>query len=91
MSDSVAKFYQSLDGFNFRALVDDWCSVGATLENPATYRVTSISEEGDQVETSLELLEAALSDRLPAIFQLWLNDSTDHRLWHSVPKRSARG
>lgn len=29
------------------------------------------------METSLELLEAAVSDRLPAIFQLWLNDSTD--------------
>ena len=77
MSDRFAKFYQSLDGFNLRALVHDWCSEGATLENPATHRVTSISEEGDQVVTSLELLEAAVSDRLPAIFQLWLNDSTD--------------
>lgn len=77
MSDRFAKFYQSEDGFKFRALVHDWCSEGATLENPATYRVTSISEEGDQVETSLELLEAAVSDRLPTIFQLWLNDSID--------------
>lgn len=77
MSDRFAKFYQPVDGFNFRALVNDWCSEGATLENPATYRVTSISEEGDQVETSLELLEAAVSARLPIIFQLWLSDDTD--------------
>lgn len=77
MSDRFAKFYQPLEGFNFRAIVHDWCSEGATLENPATHRVTSISEEGDQIDTSLELLEAAVSDRLPVIFQLWLSDDTD--------------
>jgi hypothetical protein len=77
MSDRFAKFYQPLDGFNFRAIVQDWCSEGATLENPTTYRVTSISEEGDQVDTSLELLDAAVSDRLPVTFQLWLSDDTD--------------
>lgn len=77
MSDRFAKFYQPVDGFDFRAVVQDWCSQGATLENPATHRFTSISEEGDQVDTSLELLEAAVSDRLPVIFQLWLSDGID--------------
>lgn len=77
MSDRFAKLYQPLDGFNFCAIVQDWRAKGATLEDPATYRITSISEEGDQVETSLELLEAAVSDRLPVMFQLWLSDDID--------------
>jgi hypothetical protein len=56
----IRKVLSTVDGFDVRAIVQDWCSQGATLENPATQRFTSLSEEGDQVETSLELLEAAV-------------------------------
>jgi hypothetical protein len=78
MSDRFAKVYQPLDKFDFRTLVHDWSSSECIrLRNSATHRVTSISEVGDQVDTSLELLEAAVLDRLPVTFQLWLKDDTD--------------
>ncbi len=77
MSDRFAKFYQPLDEFDFRALVNYWSSEGINLRNPLTHRVSSISVDGDQVETSSELLEATVSDRLPVTFQLWLSDDTD--------------
>lgn len=77
MSDRFAKFYQRLDSFDFRALVHDWSFEDITLVNPLTHRVTSLSEDGDQVETSPELLEVTLSDHLQVTFQLWLSEDTD--------------
>src|SRR5688572_9733083 len=77
MSDRFAKFYQPLVKLDLRALVNDWFSECITLQSPATNRITSISENGDQVETSPELLEVTVANRLPVIFQLWLSDDTD--------------
>jgi hypothetical protein len=77
MSDRFANLYQPLDKFDFRALVDDWSSHGITLENPATRRVSSLSPDGDQVDTSLEMLEATVLQHFPVTFQLWLTDDTD--------------
>ena len=77
MSYRFAKFYQRVDKFNFRALVQEWSPEGVTLANPITHRITSLSDEGDQVETSPELLETALANGLPVTFQLWLAGDTD--------------
>ena len=77
MSDRFLKFYQRLDKFDFRALVHDWSSYGLKLANPANRRVTLLSHDGDQVETSLEFLEVTLADGYPVTFQLWLSEDTD--------------
>ena len=77
MSDRFAKFYQPEDKLDFRALMNDWSAECITLQNPATRRITTISGDGDQVETSPESLEVTVSSRLPVIVQLWLSDDTD--------------
>ncbi|HEU4769069.1 MAG TPA: hypothetical protein VFS77_16915 [Pyrinomonadaceae bacterium] len=77
MSDRFARFYQPMDRFDFLTLVDHWSTYGITLQNPHTHRVTAISVEGDQVETSPDLLKVTFSNSSPITFQLWLNEDTD--------------
>ncbi len=77
MSDRFSYLYGPAIKFNLRALVDYFSSRGITLENPSDGRVTSLSEYGDQLETSLEILETAVANHNPVTFQFWLAGDAD--------------
>jgi len=77
MSDRFAYFYQPLKEFNFRRCVSEWAADGVMLFNPSNHVVTSLSEDGSQVRTSLEELEDWFNSSRPLVFQLWLSDDTD--------------
>lgn len=77
MSDRFAYFYQPLKEFDFRRFVSEWSAAGVVLFNPSNHLVTSLSEDGSQVRTSLEELEDWFNRSKPLVFQLWLSDDTD--------------
>jgi len=77
MSDRFAYFYQPLKEFDLRRCVSEWSAVGVTLFNPSNQLVTSLSEDGSQIRTSLKELEDWFNSSRTLIFQLWLSDDTD--------------
>ena len=72
MSDRFAYLYGPADKFILRALVDEFSCRGITLANPANGRVTALSEDGDQIDISLDMLEAAVTKQDPLTFQFWM-------------------
>jgi hypothetical protein len=77
MSDRFAYFYQPLKEFDLRRFVSEWAGAGVVLFNPSNHLVTSLSEDGSQVRTSLEELEDWFNSSKPLVFQLCLSDDTD--------------
>jgi len=77
MSDRFANFYQSLKEFDLRRLLSEWSAVGITPFNPSNHLLTSLSEDGLQVPTSLDGLDELFRSSSPLRFQLWLSDDTD--------------
>jgi hypothetical protein len=77
MSDRFAYFYQPLKEFDLPRFVSEWSAGGVMLTNPSDHLVTSLSEDGSQVQTSLKELEDWFSSSRPLVFQLWLSDDTD--------------
>jgi len=77
MSDRFAYFYQPLEEFDVRQLVVEWSDVGIMPFNPSNHLLTSLSEDGSQIPTSLNALEKLFSSPRPLGFQLWLSDDTD--------------
>src|SRR5690348_4751361 len=77
MSDRFAHFYQPLKEFDLRRLVSEWSAIGVTLFNPWNHLVTSLSEDGSQIQTSLKELEDLFLSSRPLTFQLWLSKDTD--------------
>jgi len=77
MTDRFAYFYQPLKEFNLRRLLNEWSAVGIIAFNPSTHLLTSLSEDGSQIPTSLKGLEKLFSSPGPLGFQLWLSDDTD--------------
>ena len=77
MSDRFAYSYQPLKEFDLRRFVSEWSAVGVTLFNPSNHLVTSLSEDGSQVQTSLRELEDLFNSSRPLTLQLWLSDDTD--------------
>ncbi len=77
MSDKFGYFYQPLKEFDLRRFVSEWSDDGITLFNPSTHLVTSLSDDGSQVRTSLEKLEDLFCSSRPLLLQLWLSDDTD--------------
>jgi hypothetical protein len=84
MSDRFAYFYQPFKGFDLRLFVSEWSVVGVTLFNPSNHLVTSFSEEGLQVQTSLKELEDLFYSSKSVALQLWLSDDTDLSCWIRV-------
>jgi hypothetical protein len=77
MSDRFAYFYGAAEKFNLRALVDDFSSKGITLANPANARITALSEDGDQIDITLDDLEIAVAKHDPLTFQFWMSGHAD--------------
>ena len=77
MSDRFAYFYQSLNDFDLRRLLNEWSAVGITPFNPSNHLLTALSKDGLQVPTSLKGLDKLFSTSNPLGFQLWLSDDTD--------------
>jgi hypothetical protein len=77
MSDKFAYFYQPLKEFDLRRLLSEWSAAGISPLNPSNHLLTSLSEDGSQVPTSLNGLEKLFSSPRPLGFQLWLSDDTD--------------
>lgn len=77
MSDRFACLYQPVETFDFAAFLNRWLSNGLTLQNPATQRITYLSEEGDQVFTSRSGLESAALGDPSHTFQLWFAANDD--------------
>ena len=71
MSDRFAYLYQPLERFDFARVIEHWSVHGVTVQNPATQQITYLSEEGDQIITSLSGLQAAVVGDNPHTFQLW--------------------
>ena len=77
MSDRFAYLYQPADKFDPLALLDGWASSGVLLKNPATGRTTLLSQDGEQVDMSVQKLVAAVSSHVDLTFQLWVSADTD--------------
>lgn len=77
MSDRFAYLYQPADKFRLGSLVGELSSRGITLENPVNGRVTALSEDGDQVDTTLDILERAVAKNEPLTFQFWMTHHAD--------------
>lgn len=77
MSDRFAYLYQPADNFDPLALLDSWASSGVLLKNPATGRTTLLSQDGEQVDTSVQELVVAMSSHVDLLFQLWVSADTD--------------
>jgi hypothetical protein len=77
MSNRFAYFYQPLKGFDLRRLLNEWSAVGIVSSNPSNHLMTSLSEDGSQVPTSLTELEKLFTGPRPLGFQLWLSEDTD--------------
>ena len=77
MSDRFAYLYQPSDKFDPLTLLNTWASNGVLLKNPATGRTTLLSQEGEQVDLSVQELVAAMSDHVEFTFQLWVSADTD--------------
>jgi hypothetical protein len=77
MSDRFAYFYQPLKEFDLHRLLSEWSAVGIMPFNPSNHLLTSLSEDGLQVPTSIKGLEQLFSSPTPFGFQLWLSDDTD--------------
>ena len=77
MSDRLAYLYQPADKFDPLALLDGWASSGVLLKNPASGRSTLLSQDGEQVDMSVQELVAAVSSHVDLTFQLWVSSDTD--------------
>lgn len=77
MSDRFAYLYQPADNFDPLALLDGWESSGVVLKNPATGRRTSLSQDGEQVDMSVQEFVAAVSSHVDFMFQLWVTADID--------------
>jgi len=77
MSDRFSYLYQPADKFDLLALLDGWASNGVLLKNPATERTTLLSQDGEQVDVSVQELVSAVSSHADFTFQLWVSADTD--------------
>ena len=77
MSDAFAFLYGLSANFKLGELVADFASKGIVLKNPSSDIVTAISEYGDQLQKSLDNLEAELTASKIVSFQFWLDGGTD--------------
>lgn len=77
MSDRFAYLYEAAGKFSLGRLIEDFASRGITLKNPANGRVTALSEDGDQVDITLEILETAVAKHEPLTFQFWMPGHAD--------------
>ena len=77
MSDRFAYLYEHAKKFDLRTLVDEFSSQGISLANPANGQITALSEDGDQIAVTLDVLEAAINAHDPLTFQFWLPGHAD--------------
>jgi len=78
MPDAIAYIYVKRPAStSFDELVKDFESCGLTLVNPASGRITAISETGDQVEVSRNWLASKIGSAETVGFQWWFDQSTD--------------
>jgi len=77
MSDRFAYLYEHANKFNLRILSDEFSSRGISLANPANGRITALSEDGDQIDITLDGLEAAITTHDPLTFQFWMPGHAD--------------
>lgn len=77
MSDRYAYLYGSANKFDLHVLIDEFAARGITLRNPANGRMTALTEEGDQIDSTLGVLERAVANHDPLNFQFWMPNHTD--------------